>query len=121
MREVSVYYAYDDTEFYDKEECLAYERKAMVLLREIAEAYAFLDIDKKLIFPMWFSDDIEDWLEWLDYAVEKCEYIFRHKNLSQQAEDFLVYTNGFSIQNGDFNNEVGLFKYEGDEWVKVGV
>lgn len=120
MREVTVYYAYDDTEFYTKEECLAYESKALVWLREIANAYTFWGVDKKLIPPKWGSGDIVFWLDWFDYVTENAEYIRRYKNLSQQAEEFLDYTDGFFIQNRDFNNELGFFKYGKDKWVKVG-
>lgn len=42
MREVTVYYSYDDGEFYDRDECLAYEREALLSAWEIDGAYAFL-------------------------------------------------------------------------------
>ena len=34
MREVTVFYAYDDTEFYDRDECEYYEGKAFDKLKE---------------------------------------------------------------------------------------
>lgn len=42
MREVCVFYAYDDTELYTREECLAYEEKALKLMEEINEEVFFL-------------------------------------------------------------------------------
>lgn len=121
MREVHVFYAYDDKEFFDREECLAYEREAMVNVREIANAYSFFDKDMNRIFAPHDSDDIEDWIDWLGIAGDECAYIHRFANLSHDAEMLYREMWGYCILNEDFDNELGFFKYDynRDEWVKV--
>ena len=40
MREVTVYYAWDDSEFYDRDECLRYERQAIeAMIQLVNELY----------------------------------------------------------------------------------
>ena len=43
MRTVTVYYAYDGTEFYDSEECKAYEGQAIYHINQWNRCCTFLD------------------------------------------------------------------------------
>ena len=122
MREVCVFYAYDDREFFDRDECVDYERKAIVKAWEIYKAYTFFDKDMGLIMAPAESDDIEDWADWLEIAGDKSAYVIRYANLSPETEMFYRHGWGYCILNEDFNNECGTFRYDydKDEWVKVG-
>ena len=42
MREVTVYYSYDDKEFFDRDECLRYERQAVEAMMSVNDCYDFL-------------------------------------------------------------------------------
>ena len=123
MREVITYVAFDDQEFYNKEECLAYEEQAMNTLKEIHEKYSFYDKDMNVFVAPENSTDIDEWLWWVQTAADRCEFIYRKDNLSYDAEDFIDQQWGYSINNSDFpeKNYIGLFRYDGYEcrWVKV--
>lgn len=49
MREVTMYYAYNDKEFFNREKCLAYEHEALIRSLEIYDAYTFFDKNSRLI------------------------------------------------------------------------
>lgn len=120
MREVSVFYAFDDTEFFDRDECAEYEMQMLEYLKEINEKYSFFDKDMNL-FMSPHSDDIEDWIDWLDNAAERCMFIYRDENLSNAANRSLSEYCGYCINNEDFDYNVGWFKYDMrlTEWLKV--
>lgn len=122
MREVTVYYAYDDKEFYDRDECLTYEENAIKLMEEINEKYSFFDENMHLLVAPLSSTDIEEWIEWLNTAADKCTFIHRTGDLSTNADKFAREVCGYCINNSDFpygEENVGLFKYEDCDWVKV--
>lgn len=122
MREVSVFYSYDDREFFDREECLEYEKNALDHLKEINEKYSFFDKDMNLYCAPLESSDIDDWIHWFYNAADKCDFIHREANLNVFTEQFIRDENGFCILNEDFKNQVGWFKYDfhWNEWVKMG-
>lgn len=122
MREVCVFYAYDDKEFFNREKCLAYEREALMKSKEIYDAYTFFDKNMSLIAAPIESEDMEDWANWFDVVGGKCAYVVRHANLSSETEKFYYDEWGYCILNDDFNNELGIFRYDYDKykWVKVG-
>ena len=121
MREVTVYYAFDDTEFYYRGECLAYEKEAFDCLKEINEKYSFFDKHMNIYAAPLESDEIEDWTDWLVNAADTCDFIHRDGDLTCLAEDFISREWGFCILNNDFNFETGWFKYNicSSEWEKV--
>ena len=122
MREVCVFYAYDDTEFYTREECLAYEEKALKLMEEINEKYSFFDENMNLFVAPLGSTDIEEWIDWLNTAANKCTFIHRTGDLSVNADKFCREVSGYCINNSDFpygEENIGWFKYEDYDWVKV--
>ena len=122
MREVHVFYAYDDKEFFDREECLAYEREALLSAWEIDGAYAFFDKDMNRILAPRDTKNIDDWINWLGIVGDSCVYVRRNANLSSKTEMFYREQWGYCILNEDFNNELGLFRYDWnkDIWIKVG-
>lgn len=123
MREVRYYVAWDDSEFENKEECLAYEEGAINKMKEVRDKYSFYDKDMNLFVAPDDSAGIDDWLDWVGRAANECVFIDRKDNLSDDTDDFIYYEFGYCINNSDFpeENYIGLFKYDGkkDEWVKV--
>lgn len=121
MREVSVFYAYDDTKFYNREECLDYEENILNRLKEINEKYSFFDKNMNLYCAPLESPDIEDWMDWFLNAVDKCEFIHREANLSILTERLITDEGGFCISNKDFGHIKGWFRYnyQTNEWEKV--
>lgn len=123
MREVISYVAFDDSEFGNREDCLAYEEGAINKMKEVRDKYSFYDKDMNLFVAPDDSAGIDDWVYWISCAADECEFICRKDNLSNDADSFIKYEFGYCINNSDFSEEnyIGLFKYDGkkDEWVKV--
>lgn len=122
MREVTVYYAYDDSEFYDRDECLRYERQAIEEMMSINDCYDFFDKNgNRYIAPYYQCENIEDWINWLSDAAEHCDYIKVRHILPKNAVQFINREWGYCITPKDFHNETGLFKYDNfkGEWIKV--
>lgn len=120
MREVSVFYAFDNTQFFDRDACFRYEEKAIISLFTINDYYAFFDKNMRRYMPPQ-NKDIEDWIEWFSNAAEHCDYIRVYHTLPDSTVDFINKQFGYYICPKDFHNETGLFKYEDweNEWVKV--
>ena len=122
MREVTMYYAYDDSEFDDRDECLAYERQAVEAMMSIDDCYDFLaKCGDRYIAPDYQCEDVEEWMDWLSDAAQHCEYIKVCHTLPKNAVRFIDREFGYCIAPEDFNNETGLFKYDyfKNEWIKV--
>lgn len=121
MREVTMYYAYDDKEFFNREKCLAYEHEALMRSREIYDACTFFDKNSSLIPAPIESEDMEDWSNWLYNVEGKCAYVIRRANLSPATEKFYYDGWGYCVLNKDFNNKLGAFRYDYDNnrWIKV--
>ena len=123
MREVTVYYAWDDSEFYDRDECLRYEQQAVEAMMSVNDCYDFFDKDgSRYVAPDYRCEDVEEWLDWLSDAAEHCSYIKVRHILPENAVRFIDREWGYCIAPEDFNGETGLFKYDDfkNEWVKVG-
>ena len=121
MREVTMYYAYDDKEFDNYEACLAYENKAYMLMRSIYDKYSFYDRNMKEMIAPFDSPHVEDWLTWLDDAYSYCTYIRKMGSLTDDEAEIIRENIGVCIFNEDFSCAVGLFRYDSREmgWVKV--
>ena len=122
MREV--YYAYDHTEFFDREACLNYEKEAINLMKEIAEKYSFLDENMNSFIAPLDSVDMKEWIDWLNDSAAACIYIHRRDNLSVEADRFIFNNCDYYLNNGAFCYEeenIGLFRYDEMicEYVKV--
>lgn len=123
MREVTVYYSYDDEEFFDRDECLQYERQGIEAIMSVNDCYDFLTKGGNCyIAPNYQCQDVEKWMDWLSNAAEHCEYVRVRHILPADAVRFIDREWGYAITPEDFNNETGLFKYDYSkyEWVKVG-
>ena len=121
MREVTMYYAFDDKEFDNYYACLAYENNAYMLMRGIEKKYSFYDRNMKEIIAPFDSPRVEDWLTWLDDAYSYCAYIRKMGSLTDDEAEIIRENIGACIFDEDFSCEVGLFKYDFRtmEWVKV--
>ena len=121
MREVSVFYSYDDREFFDRDECLEHEQNIFNIVKNISNKYSFFDKDMNIYMPPVNSEIIEDWVSWLSDSCEVCEYIYRDENLKEEEEHFMREEFGGRILNEDFENKIGWFKYNAtwNEWEKV--
>lgn len=115
MREVSVFYAFDDTEFFDRNECECYEERATLMIFEACEAYQFFDENGEQI-EIDLITDLETTLFSFNMAWGKCSYIRVTKDVSSDTKNFIYTYFGFS-----FPDEMGLYRYwyNGDEWHKV--
>jgi len=122
MREVTVFYSFDDREFFDREECKAYESKAVWHLRTVEACYAFYNKDGDRLFAPLTSDDVEDWMDWLCIAGDSAERIVISQQLPQDTAYFVREQVGYCILPEDFGNQTGNFQYDWNqnEWVKVG-
>ena len=123
MREITVYVAWDDTEFDTEDECLWYESKAVDAMKEVNDCYEFFNKDgERFDAPPEWDDNIENWLGWLSDAGEHCDRIKVNHILPDDAVCFIDREWGYCIAPEDFNDETGLFKYDDfkNEWVKVG-
>lgn len=121
MREEVRYYAYDDTEFSDREECEKYEGHVYDILTGVSEKCSFFDKDMNIFMPPNDSPDIDDWLNFFDNAFNGCVFVHREANLTYEENSFMRFEFGYCINNEDFNNEIGWFRWDRDEitWVKM--
>lgn len=121
MREVTMYYAFDDKEFDNYDACLAYENKAYGLMHSIESKYTFYDKNMKPICAPVLSPEVEDWLTWLDNAYSYSTYIKKIGSLTDEEAEIIRENIGACIDNEDFSCAVGLFRYDTRtmEWVKV--
>lgn len=121
MREEVRYYAYDDTEFFDREECEAYEGHIYDMLTSVSEKCSFFDKDMNVFMPPNDSPDINDWLNFFDDAFNGSSIVHREENLTDEENSFMHYEFGYCFSNEDFNNETGWFRWDKDEieWVKM--
>lgn len=122
MREVTIYYAYDDAEFYNRDECLEYERQAVEAMMSVNDCYDFLTKDgDRYVAPDFRCEDVEEWLDWLSDAAQHCVYVNVRHILPDNAVRFIDREWGYCIAPEDFNGETGLFKYDDlkNEWAKV--
>ena len=114
MKIMTLYIAYDDTEFTDENECRAYEEKARKHVNELIDTYTFYDKNKYVIFPV--CDSIEEYLQWFDSTTDYCEYIIVHKDLPQEAHKLLYQNIGSCVPE-----EKGFYKYDWrvNKWVNL--
>ena len=121
MRTITRYIAYDDTEFTDRYECMEYEEEAINNLAEINRCYVFYDKNMNPIPAPSIDDEVDDWLDWICCSCDQCTYILRKEQLSREAETQLHKDVGYCILNVDFNDELGMFKWDPNkiEWIKV--
>lgn len=116
MRTVSVYYAYDGTEFYDPEECKAYEDQAIYHINQWNRCCIFFDsnMDYMILAP---GLDIEKALDCFYEMLDKCAYIKINEKIPSDSFNFLTMTLDYYLPD----NEVGLYKYDYDkgEWVRT--
>ena len=116
MRTVTVYYAYDGTEFDSAVECKKYERHASSLMREFNRHVFLLDIMKRpIICPTTIR--IEDILTWFHQAYGLCSYVNINTELSNDLITFIDRDLGLIFPP----NKVGLYRYDydKDEWVSA--
>lgn len=121
MRKVTMYYAFDDKEFDNYDECEEYESKAYELMRSIERKYSFYDKDMEEMVAPLNSLEVEDWLTWLDDAYSYCTYIRKTGSLTDDEAEIIKENIGSCIYNEDFSCAVGFFARDvrTDKWVKV--
>ena len=121
MREVTMYYAYDDKEFDNYAACLDYENKAYMLMRSIEKKYSFYDRGMEEMVAPFESPKVEDWLTWLEDAYSYCTYIRKTGSLTDDEVEIIRENIGACIYNEDFSCSAGLFVWDTrvDKWVKV--
>ena len=111
---MTLYIAYDDTEFTDESECRAYEEEARGHVNELMDTYTFYDKNNCVIIPD--CDEVGEYLQWFYSTIDDCEYIAVHKDLSREAHKFLYQ--GINIYVPE---EKGFYKYDWNknEWVSA--
>lgn len=116
MRTVTVYYAYDGTEFNDSAECQEYESRAISVMDEFKNHVLLLDAMKRpILYPTGL--DIECILAWFHRAYGECLYININVELSNDLITFIDNDLGLIFPP----NKVGLYRYDydEDEWVSA--
>ena len=111
MREVTVFYAYDDTEFFNRYDCIAYEEEALKKIKIFDSVCKFYNENKNIMFAP-ASNDIEDWIDWLQCPAGKCCYIRRYAQLPEEVNQFIRAESDYCILNEDFEGGLGLFQYD---------
>ena len=121
MREVTMYVAWDDSEFETADECLRYEQQAIEAMSAVNDCYEFFNVNNERFFAPR-SEDIWDWLNWLSDAAEHCRFIRIRHTLPTLSVRFIDREWGYCICPEDFPAETGLFMYDDfkNDWVKVG-
>lgn len=121
MREEIRYYAYDDTEFFDRAECEAYETNVYNMLTSVSEKCSFFDKDMNIFMPPNDSSNVNDWLNFFDNAFNGSSIVHREENLTNEENSFMQCEFGYCFSNEDFSNETGWFRWDRDEieWVKM--
>lgn len=115
MKTVTVYYAYDDTEFYDENECMEYEQKAIDLMVKAKEVFTFYD--KNMNVMSWYvNDNVDDLLNEFENVYDHCEYIKVNED-NKDVSQFIHNQCGFTLPDGD----AGLYKYNWneDKWIRT--
>lgn len=107
MKEIITYIAYDDMEFSQKEDCIAYEQEAMKMIDEAEKVYSFFDKDMN-IFLAPLDCTIEEYLNWFEETIDKCEYIHIYQEPSTALCEFLNYNIGYTLPI----NGTGFFRYD---------
>ena len=87
MREVTLFYAYDDTEFDTREACEAYEKEVYDTLVSISQKYTFFDADMNVLFPP-ADVSIDTFIQWLNESTNECAYLHRAENLTDEEDKF---------------------------------
>ena len=104
MRAETIYYAFDETVFYDYDACLQYETRYYNFAKEIAANYTFYMNDEPIVVD---AMDIETLLGNIDWALQVYTAVKVGKKISAAACEFLHDEFGF-----DLPTEPGLYKYE---------
>lgn len=115
MKAVTVYYAYDDTEFYDEDECRRYEQKALDLMVKAKEVFTFYNKDMNAM--SWYvNDNVDDLLSEFENVYDHCEYI-KVNEYNEKVYKFIYNQIGLNLPDGD----VGLYKYDWneDKWIRT--
>lgn len=116
MKTVTVYYAYDDTEFFTREECEAYEGQAMYHINQWNRCCVFFDKDMNTIY-LPAGMDIEEALDWLNETLQECEYMEIVEQIPDESFKFIDEQLGYVLPE----NKIGLYMYDYDYdgWVSV--
>lgn len=115
MKAVTVYYAYDDSEFYDENECMEYEQEAIDLMVKAKEVFTFYD--KNMNVMSWYvNDNVDDLLREFENTYDHCEYIKLNED-NKDVFQFIYNQNGIILPD----NGEGLYKYNwiDDRWIKI--
>lgn len=116
MREVHVFYAYDDTEFFDRDECEAYEKPVFLKMQIVCASFVFFDEEMN---PLQIeTDDLETMLDSFNLAWGKADYVEVLQKLDDNIGTFIQDEFGFTLPC-----EPGVYKYwydDGEEWREVG-
>lgn len=115
MKIVTLYVAYDDTEFDDEEDCRRYESDAYDLMHEAMDTYSFFDKNMNLL--MVNSGDIEEFLYSFDMLTDSCEYVKVKQIPSYELHKFIYRNIGCILPE----NNTGLYRYDWhlNEWVSI--
>ena len=114
MREVHVFYAYDDTEFFDRDECEAYEKPVFLKMQIVCASFVFFNEEMK---PMPVeTGDLETMLDSFNMVWGKADYVEVIQRLDDEMWAFIQGEFGFTLPR-----EPGVYKYwySDEEWHKV--
>ena len=105
MRIETTYYAFDDTEFDNAEECLAYEEP----IKQLLDSCVFLNSDKEEIT----KDNLED-------VQGNCFYIYVKSEKANELFPWMYDTYGFEYPSNEVEaDDIFMWDERRDEWFNV--
>ena len=121
MKELTLYIAYDNEEFTDKAECLAYEQKAWNAINDIKAKLKFYDEDGEPInIPE--TDDIEEAIDAIDEIIDRSGAIRMlaplNEDMPERIYDIFDFSRGLMLLMERWSGKPCLFlyNYQKMEW-----
>lgn len=115
MREITIYQAYDGTEFTDEQECEDYEEYAFDMLCEITSKVKFIYTNSNHTYQISYGDLINR-LGMFESQINKCQEIFVLRDISNTAMMWLynIGGTGFPDQEGHYK-----YNYNTNQWEEI--
>lgn len=115
MKMITMYLAWDGTEFNNYHKCRDYERKTLQILSKINDCITF-DTGTDALLWFEFYTKIEEMLDALEGVWNDCTYLDINKELDEETKHFITEYLGYGIPT-----EIGRYWFDDARlcWEKV--